>query len=115
MRNKFEKGVINFEDDIYALGIQAEMQIWFQHKYHHNHTNSWKHQFFEEPVDCALLSSFCDDSNLHISVFKQVLFTMGVSKELILKFLIGKRFHIKLRILGPEISKQSLRVKSWKA
>jgi len=35
---------------------------------------------FEESVDCHLLSSFCDDSNLHIS-------TMGVSKESISKFL----------------------------
>jgi len=24
---------------------------------------------FEESSDCALLSSFCDDSNLHISIF----------------------------------------------
>ena len=41
---------------------------------------------------------------------------MGVSKESISKFLIGKnRFHVKLRILSPENCKQSLRVKSWKA
>jgi len=40
---------------------------------------------------------------------------MGVSKELISKFLIGNRFHVKLRILSPENCKQSLRVKSWKA
>jgi len=25
---------------------------------------------FEESVDCHLLSSLCDDSNLHISLFK---------------------------------------------
>ena len=56
---------------------------------------------FEESVDCHLLSSFCDDSNLHISLFKYVLSTMGVSKESISKFLIGNRFHVKLRILGP--------------
>ena len=56
---------------------------------------------FEESVDCHLLSSFCDDSNLHISIFKYVLSTMGVSKELISKFLTGNRFHIKLRILSP--------------
>ena len=36
---------------------------------------------FEESVDCHLLSSFCDDSNLHISLFKYVLSTTGVSKE----------------------------------
>jgi len=35
---------------------------------------------FEESVDCHLLSSFCDDPNLHISLFKYVLSTMGVSK-----------------------------------
>ena len=40
---------------------------------------------------------------------------MGVSKESISKFLIGNRFHVKLRILNPENCKQSLRVKSWKA
>jgi len=55
---------------------------------------------FEESVDCHLLSSFCDDSNLHISLFKYVLFTMGVSKESISKFLIGNQFHVKLRILS---------------
>ena len=55
---------------------------------------------FEESVDCHLLSSFCDDSNLHISLFKYVLSTMGVSKESISKFLIGNRFHVKLRILS---------------
>jgi len=37
---------------------------------------------------------------------------MGVSKESISKFLIGNRFHVKLRILSPENCKQSLRVKS---
>jgi len=70
---------------------------------------------FEESVDCHLLSSFCDDSNLHISLFKYVLSTMGVSKESISKFLIGNRFHVKLRILSPENCKQRLQVKSWKA
>ena len=35
---------------------------------------------FEESVDCHLLSSFCDDSNLHISLLKYVLSTMGISK-----------------------------------
>jgi len=70
---------------------------------------------FEESVDCHLLSSFCDDSNLHISLFKYVLSTMGVSKESISNFFIGNRFHVKLRILSPENCKQSLRVKSWKA
>ena len=47
--------------------------------------------------------------------FKYVLSTMGVSKESISKFLIGNRFHVKLRILSPENCKQSLQVKSWKA
>ena len=70
---------------------------------------------FEESVDCHLLSSFCDDSNLHISLFKYVLSTIGVSKESISKFLIGNRFHVKLRILSPENCRQSLQVKSWKA
>ena len=72
---------------------------------------------FEESVDCHLLLAFCDDSNLHISLFKYVLFAMGVSKESISKILIGNRFHVKLRILilSPENYKQSLRMKSWKA
>jgi len=55
----------------------------------------------EESVDYHLLSSFCDDSNLHISLFKYALSTMSVSKETISKFLIGNRFHVKLRILSP--------------
>jgi len=59
---------------------------------------------FEESVDCHLLSSFCDGSYLHISLFKYVLSTMGVSKESISKFLIGNWFHVKLRILSPESS-----------
>ena len=44
---------------------------------------------------------FYDDSNLHISLFKYVLSTMGVIKESISKFLIGNRFHVKLCILSP--------------
>ena len=44
---------------------------------------------------------------------KYVLSTMGVSKESISKFLIGNRFHVRLR--SPENCKQSLQVKSWKA
>jgi len=67
---------------------------------------------FEESVDYHLLSSFCDDPNLHISLFKYVLSTIGVSKESIGKFLIGNRFHVKLPILSPENCKQSLQVKS---
>jgi len=70
---------------------------------------------FEESVNYHLLSSFCDDSNLHISLFKYVLSTMGVSKESISKFLIGNQFHVKLHIPSPENCKQSLQVKSWKA
>ena len=67
---------------------------------------------FEQSVDCQLLSSFCDDSNLHMSLFKYVLSTMGVSKETISKFLTGNRFHVKLRILSPKNCKRILRVKS---
>jgi len=48
-------------------------------------------------------------------MFKYVLSTMGESKESISKFLIGNRFHVKLRILSTENCKQSLRVKSRKA
>jgi len=36
------------------------------------------------------------------NILKYVLSAMGVSKESISKFLIGNRFHIKLRILSPE-------------
>jgi len=32
---------------------------------------------------------------------------MGVSKELISKFLIGNRFHIKLRIFSPKIASKA--------
>jgi len=41
------------------------------------------------------------------NILKYILSTMGVSKESISKFLIGNRFHIKLRILSPENRKQS--------
>jgi len=47
-------------------------------------------------------------------MFKYVLSTMGVSKQSISKFLIGNRFHVKLRILSTENCKQSLQVKSRK-
>jgi len=41
-------------------------------------------------------------SILHHCIWpKYVLSTMGVSKESIIKFLIGNRFHVKLRILSP--------------
>jgi len=45
-------------------------------------------------------------------ISKYVLSTMGVKKESISEFLIGNRFHVKLRILSPENYKQSLQVKS---
>jgi len=37
---------------------------------------------------------------------------MGLRKKSIGKFSIGNRFHVKLRILSPEICKQSLPVKT---
>ena len=46
---------------------------------------------------------------LRLTDLMYVLSTMGVSKESISKFLIGNRFHVKLRILSPENCKQSLR------
>jgi len=51
---------------------------------------------FEESGDCHLLSSFCDDSNLHISLFKYALSTMGASKKSISKFLKGKSISRKI-------------------
>jgi len=44
---------------------------------------------FEESADCALLSSFCDDSNL--LMFKYIPSTLGVSKESIGKFLMSRK------------------------
>jgi len=58
-------------------------------------------------------TSYSLTSNL-LMVFMYVLSTTGLSKESISKFLIGNRFHVKLRILNPENCKESLRVKSWK-
>jgi len=58
----------------------------------------------EESADCVLLSSFWYDSNFHIFIMKNVLSTMGVSKELISKFLIGNRFHVKLRVFSPYLN-----------
>ena len=57
---------------------------------------------FEESVDCHLLSSFCDDSNLHISLFKYVLSTIGTFHDWISFFLwkfFGKNF-LSLEILS---------------
>ena len=56
---------------------------------------------FKESANYTLLSFFCNDSNLHISIFKYILSTMGISKELAGKFLIGNLFHEKLYILSP--------------
>jgi len=36
-----------------------------------------------------------------LMILKYVLSTIGVSKESVDKFLIGNRFHVKLRILSP--------------
>jgi len=44
-----------------------------------------------------------------------VLSTMRTSKESNRKMLIGNWLHLKLRFLSPEICKQSLELKSWKA
>ena len=50
------------------------------------------------PSVCASLS----ETMVHcICTFKYVLSTMGVGKESISKFLIGNRFHVKIRILSP--------------
>ena len=86
---------------------------WFFIHFSNNKSSTFSVRF-RGSVNWALLSSFCDDSNLHISVFKEVLYTMSVSKESIRKFLIRNRFHIKSPILSPNICKQSLRVKIWK-
>jgi len=40
-----------------------------------------------------------------INLFKYVLSMMGVSKESISEFLIGNRFHVKLRILRFYLNK----------
>ena len=77
------------------------MWLQFEHKWTDNLKALVFLYAFEESVDCYLLSSFCDDSNLHISLFKYALSTMGVSKESISKFLIGNRFQEKLRIPSP--------------
>jgi len=59
---------------------------------------------------------WCCDAKRQLSGLcehRRWLSTTGVSKESIIKFLIGNRFHVKLRILSPENCKQSLQVKSW--
>ena len=50
--------------------------------------------------DVFLPYKSCHRSNSVIRYYN-VLSTMGVSKESISKFLIGNRFHVKLRILSP--------------
>ena len=48
-----------------------------------------------------------------LGIFKYVLSTMGVSKESISKFLIGNRFHVKLRILSPYSKGLRMRNFTW--
>jgi len=43
-------------------GVPSWLRVWLQ-------ALGFLHAF-EESVDCALLSSFCDDSNLNLSIFK---------------------------------------------
>ena len=60
----------------------------------------------EESVDWALLLSFCDNSNLCISVFKQLHSTGEISKEsitMVKQLLIENRFHVTLRIISPYV------------
>jgi len=52
-------------------------------------------------MSCSILLRQKKERPLTKSVSKYVLSTMGVSKESISKFLIGDRFHVKLRILSP--------------
>ena len=69
--------------------------------------------FITCPIFCDLSKAFDTiDHDVLLWKLKYVLSTMGVSKESISKFLIGNRFHVKLRILSPENCKQSLQVKS---
>jgi len=47
----------------------------------------------------VLLSSFCDDSNLHMSVFKYTTsLHTGEEFESISKFLTGNKFHVPIKI-----------------
>jgi len=60
----------------------------------------------EQSADWALLSSFCDDLNLRISVFKNLTSLHAWNKQGIKnqsQILIENRFHIKLRIISPYI------------
>jgi len=62
-------------------------------------------QALQESADWALLSSFCDNSKLHKSIFKWLLPTQEISKESIKKFFIGNQFHITLWIINRNICK----------
>jgi len=63
----------------------------------------------EESANCALLSSFSDDSNLHIYLLKYVLSTMRLRKESICMFLIVNRFSLELRNLVLKFPSKSFR------
>jgi len=72
---------------------------------------------FKKPRRMLIGSYFGKEILLITPLVKYVLSTMGVSKESICKFLIGNRFHVKLRILSPYMvlgprpeSDQSLRI-----
>jgi len=67
-------------------GAKASLMLWSHYLNKHLKALVFLH-VFEESVDCNLLLPFYDDSNLHISLFKCVLSTMGGSKESISKLL----------------------------
>jgi len=58
-------------------------------------------QAFVGSAEWALLSSFCDDSNLHVHHVTG--FHTGEEFESISNFLIRNRFHVTLRIISPTI------------
>ena len=66
---------------------------------------------FEESVDCAVLSSFCSDSNLHISTFKLVLSTMDKQR---IDQQIFNRKSISRKITHPQSWKLQAKLKGEK-
>jgi len=63
---------------------------------------------FEESVDCHLPSSFCDDSNLHICLFKYVLSTMKVAYTHVMNSVL-----VKLATNFPKDGRLRMRNFTW--
>ena len=97
LRERTETVISNNRYDHNAFITEAKKQTGTNYGTTTSHTNIARRMWVAHPRTADLRWWTC----YIFSVLKYVLSTMGVSKESIRKFLIGNRFHVKLRILSP--------------